>query len=249
MLQARCWSVLLCAVLLALLPPAHVAPSKVTLLVGDTLAAHGKPKPGARWQRQLFDSIEQERDIVFDIRSYPWACAERNASAGEGPSFGRPKSADRLHALRYSDSAAVKHLWLVTRSGATVPFHSMADLRGKSMGAVHGYSDGDEFDRARGTLFRVDAVLLIQAYALCAGEVQQGINTLMKEHLKSIAAPAGVAFRVLPTPRSASSGVFFAIAGDRDDGIIDRINATLQRLCKRAPWPGTQSRGSPAALF
>jgi polar amino acid transport system substrate-binding protein len=253
MSPSRFWSALLCGVLLAGHLAAGAAPRRVTLLVGDTLDERGKPKPMAPWQRKLFDTIEQELGIVFDIRMYPWARAERNAAAGEGLIFGLPKSADRLHALRYSEAAAVNTLWLVTRSDATFPFNAIGDLRGKNVGAVRGFSYGDEFERARGKLFRVDddiasrttrltrlmlkrvdVVLLFQANSQSAAEVEAGINALMKEPLRSISAPAGIGYSVLPTPLTASTGVYFAIARGRDDGIIDRINTALVKLHKPA---------------
>lgn len=245
--------ILLCGALLAFAPAAGAAPRKVVLLVGDTLDDHGKPKPVAPWQRKLFDSLERELDVVFEIRMYPWARAERNAAAGEGLIFGLPRSAERLHTLHYSDPAAVNTLWLVTRSDATFPFSSIADLRGKNVGAVRGFSYGEEFERARGKLFRVDddiasrstrltrlmlkrvdVVLLFQANSQSAAEVEAGVNALMKEPLKSINAPPGVGYSVLPTPLTASTGVYFAIARERDDGIIDRINTALVKLHKPA---------------
>lgn len=261
MLHARFWYALLCAVLLAVQPAAAAQPRKVVLLVGDTLDEKGKPKPVAPWQRKLFGSIEQELGIVFEIHMYPWARAERNAAAGEGLIFGLPKSADRLHTLRYSDPAALNTLWLVTRSDTTFPFNGIADLRGKTVGAVRGFSYGEEFERARGKLFRVDddiasrstrltrlmlkrvdVVLLFQANSQSAAEVEAGINTLMKEPLKSINAPAGVGYSVLPTPLTASTGVYFAVARDRDDGLIDRINAALLKLRR----PGDMAKGGRA---
>lgn len=253
----RFWSALLCCVLLAAQPVAGAAPRRITLLVGEALDDYGKPKPIAAWQRRLFDTIEQQLDIVFEIRMYPWPRAERNAANGEGLIFGLPKSAERLRALRYSDAAAVNNLWLVTRSDAAFPFSGIADLRGKTVGAVRGYSYGEEFDRARGKLFRVDddiasrttrltrlmlkrvdVVLLFQANSQSADEVAAGINTLMKEPLKSISAPSGIGYSVLPTPLSAGTGVYFAIARAHDDGIIDRINAALAQLRKPVPPPG-----------
>jgi ABC-type amino acid transport substrate-binding protein len=257
MWTTRYWPALLCSAMLALQLTAAVhagaAPRKVTLLVGDALDEQGKPKPMAAWQRKLFDNIEQELDIVFDIRMYPWPRAERNAANGEGLIFGLPKSADRLHVLHYSDVAAVNNLWLVTRSDATFPFRGIADLRGKTVGAVRGFSYGDDFERARGKVFRVDddissratrltrlmlkrvdVVLLFQANSQSAAEVEAGVNAFMKEPLKSISATPGVSFSVLPVPLSAGSGVYFAIARERDDGIIDRINAALGRLRKTA---------------
>jgi len=234
--------------------PALAAPEKVTLLIGDALDEHGKPKPMAAWQRKLFDDLERELNIVFDIHMYPWARAEHNAIAGEGLVFGLPKTADRLRVLRYSDTAAINNLWLVTRSDATFTFNGIDDLRGKHVGAVRGFSYGEEFERARDKqlfrvddeissraarltrlmLRRVDVVLLFQANAQGVEEVEAGINAFMQEPLKAIKVPPDVSFRVLPKPLVADTGVYFAIARDKDDGIIARLNAALARLRKPA---------------
>lgn len=242
---------LLSAAMLVCATAAMAAPQHVSLLVGDTLDEHGRPKPMAPWKRKLFDDIEHELNIVFDIRMMPWARADLNAMHGAGLVFGLPKTAEGLRTLRYSDVAAVNNLWLVTRSDAAFEFNGIADLRGKRIGAVRGFSYGDEFERARGALFqvddeissraarlsrlmlkRVDVVLLFQANGQGADEVEDSINAMMREPLKAIKAPANIHFTVLPKPLVADSGVYFAIARDKDDGIIARINAALARLRK-----------------
>jgi ABC-type amino acid transport substrate-binding protein len=246
-------SILLSAAMLACATAAMAAPQHIPLLVGDTLDEHGRPKPMAPWQRKLFDDVEHELDIVFDIRMVPWPRAEVNAMNGEGLVFGLPKTAERLRTLRYTDIAAVNNLWLVTRSDATFEFNGIEDLRGKRVGAVRGFGYGEEFERARGTLFkvddeissraarlsrlmlkRVDVVLLFQANGQGVEEVEANINALMQEPLKAIKAPADVHFTVLPKPLVADTGVYFAIARDKDDGIIARLNAALARLRKPA---------------
>ncbi|WP_195763703.1 hypothetical protein [Duganella guangzhouensis] len=51
----------------------------------------------------------------------------------------------------------------------------------------------------------------------------------------ALGAAANSGYSVLPTPLGNDSGVFFAIARDKDDGIIDRINTALTRIHQRAP--------------
>lgn len=229
-------------------------PRPIPLLIGDTLDEQGKPRPLSAVKRKLLDALERELGVVFELRMYPWARAERNALNGAGLVFGLPKNADRLRVLRYSDVALHNNVWLVTRSDATFPFHTLDDLRGKTVGTVRGYSYGDDFDRARGKLFRteddipsrgtrltrlmlrrVDVVLLLQPSTQSAKEVEAEVRDFMAARLQSIGAAANAGYSVLPKPMTADSGMFFAIARDRDDGIINRINTALARIRQRAP--------------
>jgi polar amino acid transport system substrate-binding protein len=229
-------------------------PQPIPLLIGDTLDEQGKPRPLSAVKRKLLDALERELGVVFELRMYPWARAERNALNGAGLVFGLPKNADRLRVLRYSDVALHNNVWLVTRSDATFPFHTLDDLRGKTVGTVRGYSYGDDFDRVRGKLFRteddipsrgtrltrlmlrrVDVVLLLQPSVQSAKEVEAEVRDFMAARLQSIGAAANAGYSVLPKPMTADSGMFFAIARDRDDGIINRINTALARIRQRAP--------------
>jgi ABC-type amino acid transport substrate-binding protein len=239
----------------ALAPRAIAGPPTIPLIIGDTLDEQGKPKSLSPFKRKLLDAVERELGIVFELRMYPWARAERYAVEGAGPIFGLPKNADRLHALRYSEVAAYNKLWIVTRSDATFRFSTIEDLRGKSIGVVRGYNYGAEVEQARanklfrtdediasrGTrltrlmLKRVDAVLLYQPSQQTAHDVETEVNTFMVSRLRAIGAAANASYSVLPKPLSIDDGVFFAIARNKDDGIIDRINAALTRLHQRTP--------------
>ncbi|CAN7706156.1 transporter substrate-binding domain-containing protein [Pseudoduganella sp. LjRoot289] len=235
------------------LPAAHSAPQTVTLLLGDTLDAKGKQKPLPPWRRKLFDYLEQELNIRFEIKIYPWPRAERNALNGTGLIFGLPKTADRLRELHYSDAASSNTLWLVTRSDATFPFQGIQDLRGKTLGAVRGYSYGDEFERERNKLFRVDdeiasratrlqrlllkrvdAVLLYQPSGESQPEIEAQLQTFIQPYLKDLSVPPGVTLSVRPKPLHADTGQFFAVARAHDDGLIERINGALARQRKVA---------------
>lgn len=247
------FSSLLGALLLGLLacsqPASAAAPQKVQLLMGEALDEHGVPRPLQPQKRKLFDAIERELGIVFEIHMYPWARAELNAINGQGLAFGLPKTAQRLRALRYSDPAAANNVWLVTRSDATFTYNSLEDLRGKTVGAVRGFNYGEDFERGRGTIFRVDddissratrltrlmlkridVLVLYQPNSQSASEVEASVRAFMAERIKSIGSAANADFSVLPKPMATGSQLYFAIARERDHGMIDRINAVLARL-------------------
>lgn len=224
------------------------APQKVTLLLGDTLDLNGRQQPPKPWRRKLFDYLELELNVSFDIKAYPWPRAERHARDGAGLIFGLPKTADRLRELRYSEPASSNTLWLVTRSDATFPFRTLDDLRGKTIGAVRGYSYGDEFERGRNRLFRVDediasratrlqrlllkrvdALLLYQPSTESPAEIEAALDQFIQPHLKDLTLPPGVHLAVLPKPLQVENGMHFAVSRKHDDGMIDRINAALAR--------------------
>lgn len=246
------------AILLAMLlccAPAHAAPQKITLLIGDQLDEQGRQRPVNGARLKLLAALERELDVVFELRMYPWPRAERYALEGGGLIFGLPKTADRLNTLRYSDAASHRNLWLVTRSDATFNFNTLEDLRGKTLGIVRGYSYGEEFDNARGKrvfrtdedissrgtrltrlmLKRVDAVLLFQPSTQSPREIEMEIEAFMAPRLRAIGAAANAGYKVLPKPLSTDSRQFFAIARVKDDGIIDRINTALARIQQRPP--------------
>jgi hypothetical protein len=245
-------SALLVAPLLGL-RDAH-AQQMVSLIMGEAFDEAGRPKPMRPWQRTLLDYLEKELNLRFDVRTYPWPRAERNARNGDGLIFGLPKNADRERALRYSEAAVSSTLWLVTRSDATFPFEKLSDLRGKTIGAVRGYGYGEEFERARiEKLFkveddlpsratrlqrlllkRVDAVLLFQTGWQTAADMEAELRAFAAPLTKDIPLPPGVTLSVLPTPVQVDTQQFFAVARSRDDGLIDRINAALLKQQKQA---------------
>ncbi|WP_342116731.1 substrate-binding periplasmic protein [Pseudoduganella sp. OTU4001] len=239
--------------------PAKADPQAVTLIVGEALDENGKLKPLRAWQQKLFEYLEQELEVKFEVRMYPWARAERNARGGAGLIFGLPKSAERLRDLRYSDPAMRNTLWLVTRSDATFPFESLADLKGKTIGAVRGYGYGDEFEQARNKLFRVeddipsratrlqrlllkrvDAVLLYQPSWQNAAEVEADLRSFAAPLARELSLPYGITLSVLPHPVQVENQQFFAVAKGKDDGLIDRINAALAKQQKPASLPKTR---------
>ena len=246
----------------ALCLPAKAEPQPVTLIVGESLDESGKIKPLRPWQLKLFEYLETELDVKFQVRMYPWARAERKARSGGGLVFGLPKNPDRLRELHYSEAVASNTLWIVTRSDATFPFESLADLKGKTIGAVRGYGYGDEFEQSRNKLFRVeddipsrttrlqrlllkrvDAVLLYQPSWQNSAEVEAELRAFAAPLARELALPPGLTLSVLPRPIQLENQQFFAISKGKDDGLIDRINAALARQQKPASLPKTRRAG------
>lgn len=56
----------------------------------------------------------------------------------------------------------------------------------------------------------------------------------MAPHLASLKVPANVTFSVLPKPLQMDNLLYFAVAKDKDDGVIDMINAALARQRRTA---------------
>ena len=254
----------LCGALLVLscalwLVPAAAAPKKVPLMTGESLDESGKQKPVNPRTRQMLDYLERELDIQFDIKLMPWIRAESNAMAGHGMIFGLSKTPERVRELRFSDVAAANNLWLVTRSDEVFRFNAIEDLRGKTLGAVRGYSYGEEFDRAKNSVFRVaddiasrpvrltrlmlrrvDAVLLYQPDSDSAAELEAQVNALMAPRLKEMGITDRVPYSVLPKPMQVDNQLYFAVLKSKDDGMIDKINAALARRRKSASLPASR---------
>lgn len=225
---------------------AYCAAPSVVLLIGESKDVQGKQRPVNPDDRKLLDYIERELGITFEVRKYPWARAELNAKGGEGLMLGLSKTAERLRHFRFSDAAYSNRLWLVTRSDTAFKFNSIEDLKGKTVGAVRGYHYGEEFERARNKIFsvdedistrvsrlkklllkRTDVVLLYQRASSSAQELEANINALMAQEM-----PPNVSFKVLPKPLQANNTLYFVVAKNKDDGMIDSINAALARRGK-----------------
>ncbi|WP_395402106.1 substrate-binding periplasmic protein [Pseudoduganella sp. UC29_106] len=238
------------------LPQAGAQPQSqtVSLIMGEALDEAGRSKPLRAWQRKLFDYLEGELNVSFDLKRYPWPRAERHAINGDGLIFGLPKSAERERTLRFSEPTVSNTLWLVTRSDQTFAFNSMADLRGKKIGAVRGYGYGDEFERARSAglfrveddlpsramrlqrllLKRVDAVLLYQPNWQTAAEFEAELRAQAAPLANDLRLPPDITLSVLPRAVQMETPLYFAIARGRDDALIDRINQALLKQQKQA---------------
>jgi polar amino acid transport system substrate-binding protein len=256
-------SPLLLAPLFGLSPARAQTPARtVSLIMGEALDEAGRSKPLRPWQRKLFDHLETELNVIFDVKRYPWPRAELKALNGDGLIFGLPKNPERERPLRFSDPTSSNTLWLVTRSDATFGFASLADLRGKKIGAVRGYGYGEEFERAREAgvfrveddlpsrvtrlqrllLKRVDAVLLYQPSWQTAADFEAELRAQAAPLTQDLRLQPGVTLSVLPRPVQMETPQYFAIARGRDEALIERINQALLRQQKQASLRSPRSK-------
>jgi len=233
---------------------AQTPPQKISLILGETLDESGRQKPVRAWKHKLFEYLEKELNVSFEVRMYPWPRAERNARNGAGLIFGLPKNANRERVLRYSEPTVSNTLWVVTRSDATFAFDKLSDLRGKTLGAVRGYGYGEAFERAlesklfrveddipsrptrlqRLLLKRVNAVLLYQPSWQTAADFETELRALAAPLVNDLRLPPGITVSVLPRPMQVDTPQFFAIARGRDEALIDRINEALLKQQNQA---------------
>ncbi|HEY1150820.1 MAG TPA: transporter substrate-binding domain-containing protein [Pseudoduganella sp.] len=234
---------------------AQTAAPTVSLIMGEALDEAGRSKPLRPLQRKLFDYLENELNVNFDVKRYPWPRAERKAVDGDGLIFGLPKTPERERSLHFSDPTHTNTLWLVTRSDAAFRFESIQDLHGKKIGAVRGYGYGDEFERARAAgiirfeddlpsrvtrlqrllLKRVDVVLFYQPSWQTAAEFEAELRAQAAPLAADLRLPPGVTISVLPKPVQTDTPQYFAVArGARDEILIDRINQALLKQQKQA---------------
>jgi polar amino acid transport system substrate-binding protein len=101
----------------------------------------------------ILHEIEARSGLVFDIRLMPWKRAYLNALDGRGGIFGLSKNTERLSLFDFSDIMYVDEMRLVVIKGREFHYHSMADLKGLTLGVTRGASYGDEYDRAKGRVF------------------------------------------------------------------------------------------------
>ena len=100
--------------------------------------------------------IDQETNHSFVIKLYPWKRAYRLAEVGQGGIIGLSKTAERLQFFDYSDVVYYDELFLVVIRGHEFPFETIEDLAGKRVGVRRGSSYGDEFERGKRDIFKVE---------------------------------------------------------------------------------------------
>ena len=100
--------------------------------------------------------FQTESEHALDIRLMPWRRAYQHALNGEGGIIGLSKNRERLALFDYSDVVYYDDILLVVSIGNEFPFESVEDLKGKTIGVERGASYGDEFEKGRHTIFRID---------------------------------------------------------------------------------------------
>ncbi len=221
------------------------AKEKIVILVGEDSDANDASIPIAGEVSRLLDYLATETDAEFEIQRYQWKRALLLAQAGKGILYGASITPERKKTLKFSEAFYSEQVWVVTRCDQQFNFHTVADLKAKTIGLIRESTYGEELDLAKEQLFkpefdmnnsrarfqkllkrRLDAVLsysrLKEAYQL---EVE--INNLYGQLAYAEAEPLKKRpFCVLPHA-AAQVSLHFAQAPGVYESYLKRLDAAL----------------------
>jgi polar amino acid transport system substrate-binding protein len=107
----------------------------------------------------LLKAVFARLGLVMEIKPYPWKRALSMGETGLAGVGGIYKNEKRLEIYDYSDRIYTESLMLYVKKGSGLQFKTLADLKGKTIGVIMGWSYGDAFDQARAAgLFHADEV-------------------------------------------------------------------------------------------
>lgn len=179
--------------------------------------------------------------VPMTLEARPWARALSGLDRGLTAVGGIYKTEARAQRFDFSDPLLTENIAVFVRHPQGYPFSGMADLAGKTVGTVRGWSYGDAFDSARRRgLFvaedtrsdaqnfqklasgRLDAVLAIEEagtailQTLPAGATLGALKPYLASNPAHLAFPKGSSTDLLPRLNKV-------IADMRKDGELDRL--------------------------
>lgn len=179
--------------------------------------------------------------VPVTLEAKPWARALSELDRGQAAVAGIYRTDARAQRFDFSDPLLTENIAVFVRNPQSYKFSGIADLAGKTVGTVRGWSYGDAFDSARRRgLFttedtgsdqqnfqklasgRLDAVIAIEEAGLAIVQASRaGTTGPLKPYLAS--NPAHVAF-----PKGNGNAALLprlnkAIADMKKDGELDRL--------------------------
>ncbi len=227
-------------------PKNSYAQPPVPLLLGENRDNKGKQQPLPPTITEILSYIEKDSAIKFNHKPYPWNRAVMMANYYGDLIFALSITNERKKTFHFSDPVFYNTIWLVTLSDHTFPYASMQDLKGKKIGVIRGSKYGEEFDQQKNKLFtveddvnayaprlkklaghRMDA-MLFASQETDAKMVEAQVNRILEAETSGTNSHKKTHFSVLPTPLLRDA-IRFAIRSDRDHGIIQKLNETIER--------------------
>nr|WP_315487386.1 ABC transporter substrate-binding protein [uncultured Undibacterium sp.] len=216
----------------------------VPILMAEQKGDRDQVLPLTKNVLQLFSYIEQTSKLKLEVRRYPWRRVLHNAANGEGLIFGIYKTPERTQIYNFSEPVYSDKIWLVHRCEDSFTFHSMADLKGKTIGIVLGSSAGDEFDSQVNQLFkaeyntsslagrfsklyqkRMDAFLLYEPRTNLK-QIQHELNQIYAYDLDEYKKKKTDIFCISTKPVSVIDA-HFAISPKADQSLLEKIDKAI----------------------
>jgi polar amino acid transport system substrate-binding protein len=181
----------------------------------------------------LLKAVFNEMGIPVKIDAYPWKRTLHMGEAGLAAIGGIYRNDERLKIYDYSEPIFKEKLVLYMNRKTTFAYHSIADLKGKRIGTILGWSYGPAFDAARRRkLFVVEAVpsdslnfKKLQGGRLdCLIAIEPaGRRIIEKEHLQDIIVAAGQPIAINDTHLVFAKKL-------HQTKLLDTFNATLKAM-------------------
>ena len=128
----------------------------IRLFLQENLDAKGRQIPVEEKVHQIIRFFERETGLKFEPIILPWKRAQVETLNGEGIIYGFSKSVERMKLYHFSQALITEKVWAITYGEPKPHFKNVEDLSGKVISIGRGFSDGLEFDQARGKIFTVE---------------------------------------------------------------------------------------------
>jgi polar amino acid transport system substrate-binding protein len=152
-------SSLITAILLTLAAPLAQAAGGLTIDVDEANPPFMYAQAGkaAGIYPAIVEAAFKHMNVPVTIDAKPWKRDLEEADAGQAGVAGIYKNAEREKKYDYSDRIFVERISVFYNKKAPINYSQIGDLKGKKIGAIRGWSYGDDFDNARkANAFTVD---------------------------------------------------------------------------------------------
>lgn len=175
----------------------------------------------------------KEIGVDVTVTPYPWKRTLQLSEEGRFGVIGIYINADRLKIYDYSEPIFGEKIVIYTQSDKSFSFKTVADLKGKKIGVLRGWSYGDDFDAARkqgdftaedNTSDEANLKKLQKGRLDCLVAIQESGDSLIKkfnmaDKVTKLDPPLVVNSTYIVFPKSAKL-----------QDILDKINVTVARM-------------------
>lgn len=128
----------------------------LSIFIGGDADLNDDQVPLSSGARQLLEYLREETQLAIKPKVMQWKRALLLTQDGKGLLYGAAMTPERQQSLHFSQPLYAENVWLITRCDRQFSFHSVADLRGKTLGMLAASSFGPEVDEAKDKLFKTD---------------------------------------------------------------------------------------------
>ncbi|MBC3871569.1 substrate-binding periplasmic protein [Undibacterium oligocarboniphilum] len=228
--------------------------ASITLMISESRDENGVLIPIRPENQAVIHYFEKALNISFQLRRLPLPRITAELQEGENLAFGLSKNSERQKFMQFSEPVFTDIVWIVVREDSKMEFNNLQDLQGKSVGIVRGVRFGDEIERQRNLLFRVEEdtsqlssrlkkllsgrmdCFLFNSRTTFAAEVEAELNQYLVNVNMSEINSKPLRIRVLSKPLIADE-IHFAAGLRNHEHLLKSINAAIIKGRKSGELP------------